>query len=145
VSVAALLTALGALAGMGLGTARQTRFLVIGSGVGLLVNIVFDLILIPPYGIEGAAAAAPIGAFAYLAVTYRYARPYARWHFPLATCLRGVAGGAAAYLVAREAVPAGFGDLSSVCLGLALGAAAYVIALLVMGERKAGAAVAAAP
>lgn len=143
VAVAALLTALGSLAGMGLGTARQTRFLVIGSGIGLLVNIVFDLILIPAYGIEGAAVAAPLGALAYLAVTYRYARRFARWHFPLDTCLRAAAGGAAAYLVAREAVPAAFGDLASVCLGLALGLAAYVIALLVLGERKAGPAVAA--
>jgi O-antigen/teichoic acid export membrane protein len=138
VSVAALLTALGSLAAAGLGTARQTRFLVIGSGVGLLVNIVFDLILIPPYGIEGAALASPVGALAFLAVTYRFARRFARWHFPLETFVRALLGAAAAYAVARVAVPNGFGELASVLLALVLGAVAYVIALLVLGERKAG-------
>ena len=42
---------------IGVGRARKTQFNWIAAGLGALVNIVLNLVLIPPYGIMGAAAA----------------------------------------------------------------------------------------
>ena len=62
---------------IGVGRARQTQFNWVVTGTGALVNVALNLLLIPPYGMMGAAAAS-IAAFAvmFVGMTWRAQRVF---------------------------------------------------------------------
>jgi O-antigen/teichoic acid export membrane protein len=136
VACGSLLFALTGLANTGLVVARQTKYLVISSSLGLLVNVIANVALIPVLGIEGAAVATPIGYGVYLAATYWWARGYTTWRFPFPTALRAAGAAGAGYVVVRL-LPLPPNHISRVGAAAAVGAAVYAVALLALGERRA--------
>ncbi len=117
---------------IGVGRAKRTQFNWVITGVAALVNVVLNLILIPPYGMMGAAVAT-VAAYGvmFLAMTW-----YAQRVFPTPYQWRRVLTAAAA-AVALLLVGKAVGGLGA-ALGLTL---AYPLALLALGfflpeERK---------
>ena len=119
---------------IGVGRARRTQFNWVVTGAAAAVNVTLNLILIPPYGMMGAAVAT-IAAYATMFVGMSwwaqriYRVPY-QWRRVLTAALAG-----AALAVAGKLLDANFG----VALLLAL---VYPLALLPLGfylpaERKA--------
>jgi O-antigen/teichoic acid export membrane protein len=109
---------------IGVGRAKRTQFNWVITGVAAAVNVALNLLLIPPYGMRGAAWAT-VAAYGvmFLAMTW-----YAQRVFPVAYQWRRVltaAAAAVALLLAGRAV----GGLAA-ALVLAL---AYPIALLLLG------------
>jgi O-antigen/teichoic acid export membrane protein len=109
---------------IGVGRAKRTQFNWVITGVAALVNVALNLLLIPPYGMRGAAWAT-VAAYGvmFLAMTW-----YAQRVFPVAYQWRRVltaAAAAVALLLAGKAV----GGLAA-ALVLAL---AYPVALLLLG------------
>jgi O-antigen/teichoic acid export membrane protein len=109
---------------IGVGRAKRTQFNWVITGVAAAVNVVLNLILIPPYGIMGAAAAT-VAAYTvmFLAMTW-----YAQRVFPTPYQWRRVAtavGAALALLLAGKQV----GGLAA-AIGLTLG---YPALLLLLG------------
>lgn len=137
VALGSLLFALTGLANTGLVVARKTTFLILASGIGLVVNVAANIVLIPALGIVGAAIATPVGYGVYLLVTYRWSRAYATWGFPVATALRAAAAAAGGYLVVRL-LPHPANDLVSVALSALVGLVVYAAVLALLGERRAG-------
>jgi O-antigen/teichoic acid export membrane protein len=136
VACGSLFFALTGLANTGLVVAKRTRYLVLSSGLGLIVNIVANVVLIPELGIKGAAIATPLGYGVYLAATYWWARHHVTWSFPLPTAFRAAAAATAGYAVIRL-LPLPASHLSRVGIGAVVGAMVYVAALLLLGERRA--------
>jgi O-antigen/teichoic acid export membrane protein len=110
---------------IGLGRARRTQFNWVVTGAAATVNVVLNLILIPPYGMMGAAVAT-LAAYAtmFLGMSWWgqrvYRVPY-QWRRVLTAALAG-----AALAVAGKLVGGGL----AVALALAL---AYPLALLPLG------------
>jgi O-antigen/teichoic acid export membrane protein len=137
VAVGSIFTALAGLAHTGLAVARRTIYLVLAASIGLAVNVAANVLVIPRYGIVGAAVATPIGTAAYLGATYWWARRYATWRFPVATLVRAAVAAAAGFAVVAV-TPLGTSRPTVVVLAALLGAAVYVAVLAVLGERKGG-------
>ena len=110
---------------IGVGRARRTQFNWVVTGAAAAVNVVLNLILIPPYGMMGAAVAT-IAAYSTMFVGMSwwsqkiYPVPY-QWRRVLTAALAGVA-----LAVTGKLVGGGF----AVALALAL---AYPLALLPLG------------
>ncbi|HUP32847.1 MAG TPA: polysaccharide biosynthesis C-terminal domain-containing protein [Gaiellaceae bacterium] len=105
--------------------------------IGVVVNTVVNLLLIPPLGALGAAISTPIGTAAFLLATQRWAGRYATWHFPAATAARAsvaAAGWAGAVAVVHlvESVPAALAGAA------VAGGIVYLAALTLLGERRRG-------
>jgi O-antigen/teichoic acid export membrane protein len=143
VAIGSLLFALAGMANTGLAVAKQMKYLVLSSGIGLAVNVLANLVLIPPMGVKGAAIATPISMAAYLLATYHWARRYATWHVPFGTLLRASTAAGVAYVCAAT-VSVGSSRLMHVLLAAAVGLLVYLAALLALGERRRGQAGAAA-
>jgi O-antigen/teichoic acid export membrane protein len=135
VASGSLLYALAALANTGLVVAKRTTYLVLSSSLGLLVNVGANLLLIPAYGIRGAAIATPVGYGVYLAATYAWSRHYATWHFPFATALRAAVASGVGY-AALKLLPLPPGDLGNLLSSAAIGLPVYVVVLAVLGEHR---------
>jgi O-antigen/teichoic acid export membrane protein len=109
---------------IGVGRAKRTQFNWVITGVAAIVNIALNLILIPPYGIMGAAVAT-VAAYGvmFLGMTW-----YAQRVFPVPYQWRRVltaAGGAVALLLLGRQL----GGLAA-AIGLTV---AYPLALLALG------------
>lgn len=130
-----LLFALAGLANTGLVVARRTKFLVLSSSLGLVVNVAANLALIPSLGIKGAAIATPIGTGIYLLSTYGFARAHATWRVPIATLARASIAAACGYTAVRIA-PFPADRPTRILLTAALGLVVYVLALAALGERR---------
>ncbi len=137
VAVGALVFALARVGETGLVIAKRTAPLVYAAFIALVVNVVANLVLIPPLGIKGAAIATPIGYLALLASTQLYARRHATWSFPFATLLRAAAAAAIGYGVARAAMLGVDANLAKLAVAAAAGAPAYVAVVALLGERRA--------
>ena len=137
VAAGTLFYALALVGTTGLIVAKRTKPLVLAAGFALAVNIVANLVLIPPFGIMGAAVATPIGMLAYLAATATLSRRHTHWRFPFATAARAVVAGVIAWRVsipamqALESGPAQFG------VGAVVGGLTYLAILCLLGERSA--------
>jgi O-antigen/teichoic acid export membrane protein len=107
VAVGSLLFALALVAGTGLVVARKTRLLIASASAGLVVNVIANLALIPPFGVRGAALATPLGTGTYLVATYLLARRYALWHFPVPVFLQALSAAALAFAAGRFLGPLG--------------------------------------
>ena len=109
---------------IGIGRLKRTQFNWVITGSAALVNVALNLILIPRYGIEGAAASA-VAAFAFMFVVMAV---YAQRLYPVPYQWRRVAiviGTAVALTVAGRVV-----DRLDVAIGLVL---AYPVVLLALG------------
>lgn len=76
--IAALFSAMEIFFGSMLTTAKDTRSVFISTIAGALVNIVFNLLLIPLLGINGAAIGTLLGHFSCMTARYATSRKYAR-------------------------------------------------------------------
>jgi len=139
IAVGSLLYALAGIGAIGLAIAKRTGPLVWSSGAGLVVNIVANLILIPPFGILGSAIATPIGMAAYLGAAYFHAHHYARWSFPVPTLARAVAASLAAFAAARLVDSLFESNFADIVFAVIVGGAVYAGVLLALGEREASA------
>jgi O-antigen/teichoic acid export membrane protein len=140
VGAGSLLYSLALVSNTGLVIAKKTRPLATSAAVGLSVNVIANLLLIPPFGLVGSAIATPIGMAAYLGALQFAARRYARWQFPIATLARAVAAAlvatTAAVVVARHFDS---GPVQVVTIAL-LGGVLYIGILAALGEHRAVAA-----
>jgi O-antigen/teichoic acid export membrane protein len=134
VAVGSLLFALAGMANTGLAVAKQTKYLIASSAIGLFVNIAANLALIPWLGIKGAAIATPIGNGAYLLATYHWSRRHAAWAIPWRTLVRACAAAAAGYGAAVAVSVGGF--FANVVLDAAVGLPVYVAVLALLGEHR---------
>lgn len=135
VAVGSLIFALATMANTGLAVAKRTKFLIVSSTIGLGVNVSANLLLIPHFGIQGAAIATPIGNLAYLLATYHWSRRYATWHIPYATLARTCVAAAGAY-GAAVAVSVGTSRLLDIGLDALIGLTIYVALLGALGEHR---------
>lgn len=139
-----LVYALSRVGETGLVLAKRTRPFVLAALFALTVNVVANLLLIPPYGITGAAIATPIGNLALLLGVQVYARRHATWRFPFGTLLRGAAAAGIGYAAGRGAMELVDPGLAKIALAALAGGAAYLAALALLGERRGSAPAAAA-
>jgi O-antigen/teichoic acid export membrane protein len=137
VALGSLIMALALFGNSGLTTARQSRPLVYAALIGLVVNVGANLVLIPAYGIKGAAIATPIGNLAFLAAGQWWSRRYATWRFPWATFARVTVAATAAYFTGHEALRLTGSPIATFSGASATALVAYVAALLLLGERRA--------
>jgi O-antigen/teichoic acid export membrane protein len=135
VAVGSLIFALAGMANTGLAVARRTKYLIVSSIIGLSVNVLANLILIPRFGIEGAAVATPIGNLAYLLATYHWSRRYATWRIPYLTLARACIAAAGAY-GAAILVSVGSSRLVNVGLDAGVGLMVYLALLGAFGEHR---------
>jgi O-antigen/teichoic acid export membrane protein len=122
----------------GLVVARRTWPMVYAALIAVAVNIVANVILIPPLGIVGAAIATPIGTGAFLLACQIWSRSYASWRFPWTTLLRSGIAAAAAYRTAWLAIPYVSGAATQLVLAVIVFTAVYAGLLLLLGERRFG-------
>lgn len=139
VAVATLLFGLANFGGIGLALARSTRPLAVAGVIGVVVNVLANLILIPPFGIMGAAVATPIGTAAYLAMVVNSGRKHVRWRFPWPTATRSLVAGAVGYIAARASMQIGGSVSADAAIAALAGAMSYVATLALLGERRAAA------
>lgn len=136
VAAGSLIYSLALIGNTGLIVAKRALPLISAAIVGLVVNVAANLILIPHFGIKGAAAATPIGMAAYLASVQIWSRHHVTWRFPFSTlgraCIAAGAGLAISYELERLTNSTA-GDLALACFG---GGAVYVLVLVLLGERR---------
>lgn len=137
IATAALIDSLGRIGNAGLTLAKRTRPLISASAIGLGVNVSANLALIPPFGINGAAIAAPIGSIALVVSAQVFAHRHARWRFPASTLLRAAVAAGAGYAVARLGMSLAEDRLPQIGLAAAAGGTTYLAVLLLLGERRA--------
>lgn len=118
--------------------AKQTRPLVYAALFALVVNVVANLVLIPPFGIKGAAIATPISYLALLLGVQWYARHHATWRFPYMTLVRGGLAAGAGYAAARFALTGVDGRVLKLAVAAAACVVAYAVSLALLGERRGG-------
>lgn len=136
IGAGSLVYVLALVSNTGLVIAKKTLPLAACAAFGLVANVVANVVLIPPFGIIGAAIATPIGMGAYLLALQLAARRYARWEFPMLTLLRGASAAAVATIVA-SAVARRFdsGPVQVVIVAL-LGSLLYVAILGLLREHR---------
>jgi O-antigen/teichoic acid export membrane protein len=136
IGAGSLLYVLALVSNTGLVIAKKTLPLAASAAVGLIANVVANLLLIPPFGIIGAAIATPIGMGTYLLALQLAARRYARWEFPISTLLRGVVAAVLA-TAGASAVARRFdsGPVQVVIVAL-LGGLLYVAILALLREHR---------
>jgi O-antigen/teichoic acid export membrane protein len=145
IPIVAFGTAIYVLAGIGnigLTVAKKMRPLMWSAGLGLGANVVANLILVPRYGINGAAVATPIASAVYLVAAQRQAQRYASWSFPVASfvrcCLATLAASAVGWLaihvLRHPLTQARAGE--AIALAAVAGGMTYVGALFVLGELR---------
>jgi O-antigen/teichoic acid export membrane protein len=120
----------------GLIVGRRTGRLIRASGAALAANLVANLILIPPFGVMGAAVATAVGAAVFLAAVLVWARPYATMHFPVRTLTSATLATIAAVLAGFALVRASDSDSVDLVVAAIGGMAVYVAALAALGELK---------
>ena len=131
-----MLYALALVGYTGLIVSKHTVPMVYAAFIGLGANVAANLVLIPAFGIVGAAVATPIGMAAFLAATQIWSRTYARWHFPWGTCARALAAAAVAYVAARFAMDSVNANVTQIVAALAACAGTYVVLLVALGEHR---------
>jgi O-antigen/teichoic acid export membrane protein len=131
------------LAALGCSVTRQIRPMIWSAAAGLAANVASNLVLIPAFGIIGAAISMPIGAAVYLAAATWSSRQYARWHFPFGTLVRSLVATAIAIAVAELAIgwlyegPLTQTDAGEqIGLAMLVGGLAYVGGLALLGELR---------
>lgn len=137
IAIGSLVWAVALFGNSGLTAARQSRPLVHATTAALVVNVVVNVALIPPYGVMGAAYATLLANIVFLAVAQRWSRRHATWRFPWSTLSRGIVAGGAGYGVALGVRALTGSPLAQFCGATAACLAVYVTVLALLGERKA--------
>jgi O-antigen/teichoic acid export membrane protein len=145
IALASFFGALALFSNTGLSLARKTPQMVYAAAVGLAVNVAANLVLIPLYGIVGAAIAAPIGMATYVAASQFWSRRVLTWHFPFATLVRAAvaagAGAGASVAISHAAGWVGFQatrpEIAILGTTALVGGGIYVLVLVLLGERRA--------
>lgn len=138
VAVGSTLYALTLVAYTGLIVAKRTVPMVYASFAGLVANIVANVVLIPPFGIVGAAIATPIGTGAFLLATQIWSRRYARWSVPWPTVARGAVAAAAGAGAGRLVLAVVSTPWEQILVSFAACVVVYVALLQLLGERRGG-------
>lgn len=136
VAIGTLFYALGLVGTAGLITSKRTPPLIWAALIGLGVNVGANLVLIPAFGIIGAAVATPISTATYLLAVQLWARRYVTWRFPYATAARATIAGAVALGAALAAVPDGLTETLRIAVAALLIGLVYTAVLGVLGERR---------
>jgi O-antigen/teichoic acid export membrane protein len=135
VAFGSLLYALGMQASSGLMIAKNLRPIAYATGLGLLANVVANLALIPPFGIDGAAAATPIGMGIFMLTAYGWSREHLTLRVSWRTLCRVVAAAVLAG-AADAAVATFFGSAPlKIVVGFIVFCCVYLTALAGLGER----------
>lgn len=137
VALGSLIYALALFGNTGLTAVRRSRPLVYAAAIALAANIGANVLLIPAYGVKGAAAATLIGNGAFLVAAQLWARRHAAWRFPFGTLVRGCAAAALGYGAARAALELEGSPLAQVSLASLALLLVYAAALALLGERRA--------
>jgi O-antigen/teichoic acid export membrane protein len=136
IAVGSLIYVLALVSNTGLVIAKKTLPLAASAGVGLVVNIVANIALIPPFGIIGSAIATPIGMAAYLIALQFAARRHARWKFPVSTLLRASTAAGIATVAAGAVATTFHSGAPQVATIALLGGALYITVLAALGEHR---------
>lgn len=136
IAIGSFIDGIGRIGSVGLGLARRNKATMLAAGIGLGVNVIANLALIPVLGIKGAAIATPISSIAVLTAQRWYARRYVSWFFPYRTAARTIAAGAVGVVAAHYAMSLSHADASKILLAAGIGAVAYVATLALLGERR---------
>jgi O-antigen/teichoic acid export membrane protein len=137
VAAGSLIYALALIGYTGLIVSKRTTPMLYAAAIGLVVNVVANFALIPPFGIVGAGVATPLGMAAFALATQYWSRRFASWLFPWGTLLRVAAAALIGYVAARfvvSHVDSSIAALASAGGGFTL---VYLGALVVLGERNA--------
>lgn len=121
----------------GLILAKRTMPMVYAAFLGLGVNVASNIVLIPRFGIVGAAIATPIGMAVFLGATQIWSRRYVHWHFPWSTLVRAAIAAILAFLAARTAVARLQEELAQITGALLVCTATYAFVVVSLGERRA--------
>lgn len=140
VAFGSLVYILALFAGAGIWVSKRTRPIVYAALIAVCVNIVANLVLVPPFGVTGAAVATPVGNAALLVAVLVWASRSLTWRFPWLTLARATAAGGAAYVAALLSLRAADGHAARLALAALVCGAAYALVLVVLGERRGGAA-----
>ena len=132
VALGSLIWALALFGNAGLTTARKSRPFVYAAGLALAANVIANLVLIPAYGIKGAAIATPLGNAVFFFAAQVWSRRYATWLFPWPTLARTGAAAGAGFAIGRGALS----WLDSYVAAGVVCVAAYLVVLVVLGERR---------
>ena len=136
VGAGSLVYMLALVANTGLVIAKRTWPLAYSAAIGLTLNVVVNLVLIPPLGIVGAAIATLIGRAGYLVAVQAWARPYATWHFPFMTLARACfAAGVALTTAALTMTVTSYGVVQLI-IAIVVGGSVYAGALSLLGEHR---------
>jgi O-antigen/teichoic acid export membrane protein len=137
VAAGSLVYALSLIGYTGLIVAKRTTPMLSAAAIGLVVNVVANFVLIPPFGIVGAAIATPVGMLGFALATQVWSRRLTRWHFPWETLLRTLVAAAVGYGAARAVIS----EFASPGEALVLACGAFVFSyagvLAALGERQA--------
>jgi O-antigen/teichoic acid export membrane protein len=136
VAVGSFIYSLALIGNTGLIVAKRTIPLVSAAFIGLFTNVVANLILIPPFGIKGAAIATPIGMAAYLVSVQIWARRHVTWHFPFSTLVRATLAAGVGYVTMIELERLSSSGPMELFLGGAGGGALYMFSLWVFREHR---------
>lgn len=136
VGAGSLVYMLALVANTGLVIAKRTWPLAYSAAIGLTLNVVVNLLLIPPLGIVGAAVATLVGMAGYLVAVQAWARPYATWHFPFRTLTRAcLAAGVALTAAALTMTASSYGAVQ-LMIAIVIGGSVYAGALWLLGEHR---------
>ncbi len=138
VSLATICSGLMVYTCMGLQLKKKTFLMSSIVGVAAILNIIFNLILVPLYGFYGSAVSYAFAQLFYLAIAWAISQRYLSLRFPVATfikCLGSAAVMCLAIILLKTFV---FVNESLVALTIfvAAGGLMYFIALISMGEFK---------
>ena len=121
------------LTSIGLNITKETRFYPMATAAGAAVSVGANLVLIPRFGVIGAAWANAL-AYAVLAgVAYSFSQRFYPMRYEHGRLLRVVFAGVATWLLVRLAVPAGVTPLTGLLLRGGIVVVAYPIALYATG------------
>ena len=140
VALGAVFYSLAMVGNTGLVVSKRSGLLAASAVLGLVANVAANLVLIPPFGVLGAAIATPIATGTFLLAGRFWSRRYTTWRFPYATLARSLVAALAAYGAAELVVGEGHAPAAALALTTGLGGLVYVGVLALLGEHRAAAA-----
>jgi O-antigen/teichoic acid export membrane protein len=120
------------LTSIGLNITKHTEYYPMATGIAATASVVANLLLIPPYGIVGAAWANTLGYGVLALVSWRFSQRFYPIEYEVGRLVRIVAAAGAALVVSRVVVP-GFPPLVALIAHAATVLAVYAGILLASG------------
>jgi O-antigen/teichoic acid export membrane protein len=101
------------------------------------LNIGANLILIPYFGITGAAISTFIAYFSFVVFSFMLSRKVFNWRFPLQSFAKAVAASAGMCLILILIWPGISTSVPALLVKIAIGTIVYIMLILILGERLA--------